>query len=87
MTIHKTVQFFSEEALAHGSSMTHEEIAEFLENFRLLQADRLEASSPSRLISMKVPEALLRAFKLKARSRGVRYQTQIKRLMREWLEK
>ena len=40
----------------------------------------------SRLISMKVPEPLLEAFKTKARLTGIPYQTQIKRLMNAWLE-
>ena len=39
----------------------------------------------SRLISLKVPEDLLEAFKTKARLHDVPYQTQIKRLMMDWL--
>jgi predicted DNA binding CopG/RHH family protein len=34
---------------------------------------------------MKVPEDLLSAFKARARLSGVPYQTQIKKLMVEWL--
>jgi|GEM_PF-6823811 len=39
----------------------------------------------SRLISLKVPEALLEAFKVKSRLSGIPYQTQIKKLMSAWL--
>jgi predicted DNA binding CopG/RHH family protein len=39
----------------------------------------------TRLISLKVPEDLLDAFRTKAELHGVRYQTQIKKLMRRWL--
>ncbi len=37
------------------------------------------------IISLKVPEDLLTMFKDKAARSGVAYQTQIKRLMAEWL--
>jgi predicted DNA binding CopG/RHH family protein len=42
-------------------------------------------SSGSRLISLKVPEDLLQAFKAKSRLHGTPYQTKIKELMRDWL--
>ncbi len=38
-----------------------------------------------RLISLKVPESLLDAFRGRCRLEGVPYQTQIKRLMSDWL--
>jgi predicted DNA binding CopG/RHH family protein len=40
---------------------------------------------PSQLISIKVPPSLLRAFKAKAQANGLKYQTQIKSLMKAWL--
>jgi len=55
---------------------------ELLEGFRLLH-DRPRPLS--RLISLKVPEDLLEAFRARCRLEGFRYQTQIKRLMNEWL--
>jgi predicted DNA binding CopG/RHH family protein len=64
--------------------MQPEQIVRFLEGFRLLQSRA--APGKSRLISMKVPEPLLEAFKAKARLSGTPYQTQIKRLMTGWLE-
>jgi hypothetical protein len=78
----RPVQHFSEEYLARCREMSPSEIAEFLENFRLLHGGERR---PSRLISLKVPPALLETFKEKCRLAGVRYQTQIKKLMCDWL--
>jgi predicted DNA binding CopG/RHH family protein len=36
---------------------------------------------------MKVPEPLLAAFKLRCGAEGARYQSKIKQLMQEWLER
>lgn len=79
----RPVQYFSKEYLEQCRSMTPERIIAFLDGFRALQS----AGPPpkSRLISMKVPEPLLEAFKTKARMSGIPYQTQIKRLMTAWL--
>jgi predicted DNA binding CopG/RHH family protein len=80
----KTLQIFSLEYLAACKKMKPDQIAQFLEDFRQLQG----RSTPgkSRLISLKVPMALLDSFKAKAQLRGVRYQTQIKTLMENWLK-
>ncbi|NNF51752.1 MAG: hypothetical protein HKN59_04865 [Gammaproteobacteria bacterium] len=78
----KGLQKFSDEYLANCKAMSSESIVRFLDDFRRLHGERRVAS---KLISMKVPEDLLGAFKLKARAMGTPYQTQIKRLMREWL--
>jgi predicted DNA binding CopG/RHH family protein len=79
----RPVQYFSKEYLAQCRKMTPEQIVEFLENFRELQANAAKPAK-SRLISLKVPEPLLASFKTKARLSGVPYQTQIKRLMTDW---
>ena len=60
-------------------------IVEFLEQFRILADPR--AQHKSKLISIKIPEPLLAAFRYKADHDGVPYQTMIKRLMLEWLSK
>ena len=60
-------------------------IVEFLEQFRILADPR--AQHKSKLISIKIPEPLLAAFRYKADLDGVPYQTMIKRLMLEWLSK
>lgn len=78
----RPVQYFSKEYLEQCRKMTPEQIAAFLEDFRLLHT--AAAPSKSRLISLKVPEPLLASFKTKARLSGIPYQTQIKRLMMDW---
>lgn len=79
----KPVQKFSDEYLRRCAEMSHEEIVRFLDDFRRLHGTK---RSRSRLISIKVPEDLLAAFKAKARLYDVRYQTQIKKLMNLWLQ-
>jgi len=78
----RPVQYFSDEYLARCREMSPEEVLEFLESFRLLHGGERQAS---KLISLKVQEALLDAFKRRCRLEGVPYQTQIKRLMSDWL--
>ncbi len=58
-------------------------IVEFLDAFR--QMVDVRAQNPSKLISMKIPEPLLAAFKFKSARLGVPYQTKIKELMLDWL--
>ena len=78
----KAVQYFSKEYLGHCETLSTGEILEFLENFRLLNM----GGSKSKLISIKIQESLLEAFKTKARLQGIPYQTQMKVLMEEWLK-
>ena len=78
----RPVQYFSAEYLERCRAMSHDEIIVFLDDFRRLHGER---PAPSRLISMKVPEDLLGAFKARAALEGRPYQAQIKRLMRRWL--
>ena len=82
MARERPVQFFTPEYLEQVRDATPEQVLEFLEDFRLMQA----AHQPSRLISLKVPQALLDAFRARCELQGVRYQTQIKTLMRDWLK-
>ena len=78
----RPVQRFSDEYLEQTRRLPHGEILRFLEDFRRLHAP----AARSLLISIKVSEPLLRAFQLRCRLEGVRYQTRIKQLMLEWLE-
>ena len=78
----KAVQRFTDEYLDRCREMSPDQIVQFLDDFRRLHGSR---PSPSKLISMKVPIDLLQAFKAKAALAEVRYQTQIKRLMRAWV--
>lgn len=78
----KALQYFSKDYLKSCQKMTPTQIAQFLDDFRQIHGDQ---ASPSKLISLKVPENLLKAFKRKAEIVDVPYQTQIKRLMKKWL--
>ncbi len=78
----KPIQYFDDEYLTQCRSFTPESIVEYLENFRLLQ----QPNEKSRLISIKIPESLLASFKTKSELHQVKYQTQIKKLMRDWVE-
>lgn len=97
----KAVQKFSDEYLERCAQMTPEQIAKFLDDFRKLHGgrnrlqpvvndqvtnDQAKQKPRSKLISLKVPEDLLNVFKTKAALTNTPYQTQIKVLMREWLD-
>ena len=81
----KTVQFFDDEYLARCADMTPNDIAQFLDDFRQIHGANLANDKKSKLISIKIPESLLAAFKTKAALHNKRYQTQMKKLMTEWL--
>ena len=78
----KAVQKFSDEYLDSCRDMTPDQIIRFLDDFRRLHGG---SAGPSKLISIKVPEDLLAAFKAKATLAGMPYQTQIKALMKNWV--
>ncbi len=78
----KTVQYFSDEYLERCRGMTPEQILHYLDDFRRLHGSR---TARSKLISIKVPEDLLNAFKTRAAIANTPYQTQIKALMKAWL--
>ncbi len=80
----RPVQTFSEEYLDHCKTMTPDQIARFLEDFRTLHSERTQTQK-SILISMKVPPDLLQTFKAKCQLANTPYQTQIKKLMKDWL--
>jgi hypothetical protein len=82
----KAVQYFSDEYLEQCRKMSGKEIVEFLEGFRELHGGS-PTSSKSKLISMKVPEDLLGTFRKKCELNGIPYQTQVKRLMADWLKR
>ncbi len=80
----RALQTFSDEYLQRCKDLSVEEKFDFIENFRLMHS---QVKSPSKLISIKIPEHLLETFKQKATLEGIAYQTQIKNLMIEWLAK
>ena len=79
----RPLQKFSDEYLERCRERSHDEIVRFLDDFRKIHGNR---RSKSQLISIKVPEDLLAAFKAKARLCNMPYQTQIKKLMTGWLK-
>ena len=79
----RPVQYFSAEYLEQCKQMKPDDILRFLDEFRQLYSPARRR--PSRSINLRVPEHLLEAFKTKARLHDVPYQTQIKRLMMDWL--
>lgn len=78
----RPVQYFSDEYLERCRDATPEAILEYLEGFRVLHAP---PPSKSKLVSIKIPEPLLASFRRRCELENVRYQTQIKRLMEQWL--
>lgn len=80
----KAVQYFTKEYLERCANLTPDQIIEFLENYRMLVAKVPEKCQP---ISLKIEPSLLNAFKQKANLEGIHYQTKIKQLMRDWVDK
>ncbi len=80
----KALQIFTPEYLKESRKMTAEQVLEFLEGFRKLST---AVKTPTRLISLRIEEALLSSFKHKAHLEGIRYQTKIKELMRKYVER
>lgn len=78
----RPVQYFSDEYLDQCRSSSVDATLAYLESFRLLNLP----AEKTKLISIKIPESLLSAFRRKANLHEVKYQTQIKNLMREWIE-
>ncbi len=68
-----------------GQALTPAQILRFIEDYREIHLAR--GKSRSKLISLKLSEPLLRAFKDKSQISGVAYQSQIKALMRQWLSR
>ncbi len=63
------------------------EVIKILEDYRNLgNIPEIKAKDESILISIKMPQSLLTEFKAACVSKNLKYQTQIKTLMREWLK-
>lgn len=78
----RPVQYFTDEYLEQCKKMTPEQILEYLESFRLLNSPE----DKMKLISIKIPQSMLKAFRAQCELNGLKYQTQIKTLMKKWLE-
>jgi len=79
----RAVQFFNTTYLKQCSTMKAEEILQFLEDFRILHGI---SPTKKKLISLRISESLLAAAKMKAKAAGIPYQTQIQRLIQEWVK-
>jgi len=80
----KTLQIHKPEMLKMGQQMSAEQVLKFLDDFRILHGD--PNSQKSKLISLKVQQNLLNAFRFKCEQQGLKYQTQIKTLMTDWVK-
>jgi predicted DNA binding CopG/RHH family protein len=63
--------------------LTPEQIVQFLDDYTNLIHG---IDSKSKHISLRVPENLLNIFKNKAKSKNIKYQSQIISLMRNWID-
>jgi uncharacterized protein (DUF4415 family) len=79
----KGLQKHNSEYLKMTKGVTATQAADFLESYRLLQGAK---DVESILISLRVPSDLLETFKAKCEISGEKYQTQIKKLMRQFVE-
>ena len=77
------LQMFDDEYLERCKGLSTQQIVSFLDDFR--QIHYPSGKIETKLISIKIEADLLAAFKTRARLDGVRYQTRIKKIMREWL--
>lgn len=83
----KTVQYMDAAYLERCSSMSADQILQFLEDFQQLhQQTPAKTAAKSKLISIKLPQDLLNTFRQQCEQNGMRYQTQIKQLMAEWVK-
>ena len=78
----RPVQYFDDEYLKNARAFSTGAILDYLENFRLMQ----QPKDKTRLISIKIPESLLKSFKAKSDLCEVKYQSQIKKLMVDWVK-
>ena len=78
-----SLQRFSKTQLERGRTLSPSQVLRFIEDYRAIHLPR--ERQRSKLISLKLSEPLLRAFKDKSQLTGVPYQSQIKALMRQWL--
>ncbi len=86
MKKNKALQYFTDEYLSECQKISPMQIAQYLEDFRNVHFASSVSENSSELISLKMPPDLLRALKLKAKLKNVAYQTQIKKLIKDWVD-
>lgn len=77
------IQYFNADYIDRCRDLNPDQILEFLDDFQTLMSETPQKCQP---ISIKIEPALLRAFKMKAKLAGIPYQTQIKKLMKAWIQ-
>lgn len=85
----RAVQKYNFEYVENSRKLSATDRIRFVEEFMKMSSAVLDAKKTrkSRLISLKVSEDLLQSFKTICLQENIRYQTQIKKLMRDWLLK
>ena len=78
----KGKQLYSKVRLGKDSKLTKNQIVDFLDDFQSLMQGN---EGNRKLISLRVPEKLLKLFQDKAKQERRPYQTQIVELMRKWV--
>lgn len=79
----KPIQYFNKEYVERCRGLTSDQILEFIDDFQKMMSQKPEKCQ---LISLKIEPSLLKSFKFKSKLSGVAYQTQIKKLMKDWVE-
>ncbi len=83
MKIKKGLQKLKKKDLSESGMNDATQIAKFLEDFQLMIAG---IDDKTKMISLRVPENILSAFKFKAEKRNLKYQSLIIDLMRKWIQ-
>lgn len=82
MNQERPIQYLDDSYIERCRGMTADQILEFLDDYQKMF---FGVTEKCQAISLKVEPSLLRAFRTKAKLSGVAYQTQIKKLMRDWV--
>lgn len=67
---------------SNGSKPNPEQVWKFLEDYNQIIQGKDQVTQA---ISLRIPKNILEAFKSKAQFKGLKYQTQIVKLMRDWI--
>lgn len=81
MSKQKGIQHFKTQDLRQGLKASPEQIIEYLEQYKNLVGS---VDTKRKLISLRVPENLLFLIKEKSKKEGVKYQTKIIEVLKEW---
>ncbi len=83
MKIKKGLQKFKKKDLSQIGNTDATQIAKFLEDFQHMIAG---IDDKTKMISLRVPENILSAFKFKAERQKLKYQSVVIDLMRKWIQ-